>query len=110
MKHIATAFAAAAMMAVSIPLTAGVASAQSVNQRERNLSYRINIGVRNGSLTRPEASRLRTRLANLNRLEWRYRHNGLSYRERRDLDRRFDALSRAIRTQRHDRQKRWRRR
>lgn len=81
---------------------------QSINQRQRMLDGRIDQGVRNGSLTRAEASRLRTRFANLNRLEYRYRRSGgqLTYRERVDLDRRFDSLSRAVRYQKHDRQMR----
>jgi len=109
MKVIATALLAAATMAVAIPAVAGAAPAQSVNQRERNLQSRINMGVRNGSLTRAEASRLRTRLANLERLEWRYRRNGLTAWERRDLDTRFNLLSRSVLNQRHDRQRRWHR-
>lgn len=112
MRKIVTAVAAAATMAIALPCAANAAPApaQSVNQRERNLAARINMGVRNGSLTRAEASRLRTRLANLERLEWRYRRNGLSYRERVYLDRSYDNLSRAVRAQRHDRQVRRRRR
>lgn len=109
MKLITTTFLAVAMMAVAGPWATG-AAAQSVNQRERNVQDRIALGVRNGSLTRSEASRLRTRLANIERLEWRYRRNGLSYWERQDLNRRYDVLSRAIRYQRHDRQTRWHRR
>lgn len=109
MKTIATAILAAATMAVAIPTVASAAPAQSVNQRERNLRSRIDMGVRNGALTRAEASRLRTRLANLERLEWRYRRNGLTGWERRDLDMRFDALSRSVRVQRHDWQRRRRR-
>ena len=110
MKTIATALIAAATLAMALPAAASAAPAQGVNQRERNLSIRIDQGVRNGSLTRAEASRLRTRLANLRRLEWRYRRGGLSYRERLTLDRQYDSLSRAVRVQRHDRQNRWRRR
>jgi hypothetical protein len=109
MKSITTAFMAVAIMAVASPWATG-AVAKSVNQRERNLQYRIALGVRDGSLTRTEASRLRTRLANVRRLEWRYRRNSLSYWERQDLDRRFNALSKAILVQRHDRQMRWHRR
>lgn len=107
MNKIVTALAAFATMSIAVPSVASAAPAQSVNQRERNLAARINLGVRNGSLTRAEASRLRVRLANLERLEWRYRRNGLSYRERVYLDRSFNALSRAVRSQRHDRQTRW---
>ena len=79
-----------------------------MNQRKANIERRIDMGVRNGALTRREASNLRTRFANLRRLEWRYSRNGLNWRERRDLDRRYNALSNSIRIQRHDRQRRWR--
>lgn len=81
---------------------------QSINQRQANLDRRIDMGVRNGSLTRPEARRLRNQFANLNQLEWRYRRSGnrLTSWERSDLNRRFDRLSRAVRAQRHDWQRR----
>ena len=85
---------------------------QSINQRQANLYQRIDMGVRNGSLTRSEASNLRSRFVVLNNLERRYRQNGLSQWERRDLDQRFDSLSRQIRSQRHDGQNQnrpWRR-
>ncbi len=106
---IASALAAAATLAVFLPSTANAQSWQSMNQRKSNLERRIDMGVRNGGLTRREASNLRTRFANLQRLEWRYRRNGLTWNERRDLDRRYNALSSSIRIQRHDRQRRrWR--
>ncbi len=106
---IVTALVAAATMAVALPAAVSAAPWQSINQRQANLYHRIDVGVRNGSLTRAESSQLRTRFANLRRLEYRYRHNGLNRSERADLDRRFDALSRSIRTERHDRQHRWHR-
>lgn len=85
--------------------TAHAAQWQSINQRQARLDQRINRGVRNGSLTWAEAVRLRNRFWRIARLETRYRRTGgLSYWERQDLDRRFDALSRSIRVQRHDRQ------
>jgi len=105
MRLITTALVSATL-AIAAPCATS-AHAEPVGQRVRNLDYRIDMGVRNGSLTRAEASRLRTRLANVRRLEWRYRRNGLSTWERRDLNRRYDALSRAVRIQRHDRQTRW---
>ncbi|CAM3170850.1 hypothetical protein SPAN111604_08040 [Sphingomonas antarctica] len=85
---------------------------QTINQRQANLYQRIEMGVRNGSLTRVEASTLRGRFVALNNMEQRYRRGGLSQWERRDLDQRFDALSRQIRSQRHDGQNQhggWRR-
>ncbi|MGN6817990.1 MAG: hypothetical protein ACTHJR_04900 [Sphingomonas sp.] len=105
---IASALAAAATLAVLVPSAASAQGWQSMNQRKTNIERRIDMGVRNGALTRGEASRLRTRFANLQRLEWRYSRNGLTWTERRDLDRRYNALSDSIRIQRHDRQRRWR--
>lgn len=104
MKKLILALTAAATLA--IPMAASAQAWQSVNQRQSNLYNRIEQGVRNGSLTRPEARRLRNRFTNIARLERDYRVGGLSLRERRDLDQRFDALSRQIRTERRDRQDR----
>ena len=84
---------------------------QPINQREHRLTSRIDKGVRNGSLNRREAARLRYRYRRHTWLENSYRRSGrgLSTWERRDLNRRFDSLSRSVRVQRHDRQRRWRR-
>jgi hypothetical protein len=80
---------------------------QSINSRQANLDRRIDIGIRNGSLTRSEAVRLRAEFRNIAYLEARYRRSGgLSAWERQDLDRRFDRLSARIRIDRHDRQDR----
>lgn len=72
---------------------------QSINQRQANLDARIDRGVRNGALTRGEAYRLRAEFRDIAQLEARYRRTGggLSLGERRELDRRFDALSARIR-------------
>ncbi len=104
MRNAILALTAAATL--TVPMAASAQAWQSINQRQENLYNRIEQGVRNGSLTRPEALRLRTRFVALDRLESRYRANGLSMAERRDLDRRFDALSREIRAERHDGQNR----
>ena len=74
----------------------------SINQRQAQLDRRIDQGVRNGSLNRREAYRLRTEFNQIARLEARYRVNGLNGWERADLDRRFDSLSAQIRAERHD--------
>lgn len=79
---------------------------QSINARQANQFARIDQGVRNGALTRAEATRLRTDFYALNQLELRYRAGGLTLTERQDLDRRFDALSRRIYVQKNDRQDR----
>ncbi|OYX29653.1 MAG: hypothetical protein B7Y99_12805 [Caulobacterales bacterium 32-69-10] len=78
---------------------------QSINQRQAALDSRIDQGVRNGSLNRREATRLRGEFQEIARLEARYRAtNGLQASERADLDVRFDRLSGQIRMERADRQ------
>ena len=104
MKKLILALTAAATL--TVPMAASAQAWQSVNQRQANLYNRIDQGIRNGSLTRPEARQLQNRFRNIARLENRYRAGGLSLRERRDLDQRFDALSRQIRMERNDRQDR----
>ncbi|WP_339933377.1 hypothetical protein [uncultured Brevundimonas sp.] len=79
---------------------------QAINRRQATLDRRIDLGVRNGSLTRREAVSLRREFNNIARLESQYRRNGLTRREMADLDRRFDRLSRQIRIERNDRQTR----
>ncbi|MBX9746802.1 MAG: hypothetical protein K2X34_07865 [Hyphomonadaceae bacterium] len=105
-KFLAMAVAASAL-AVAAPASAQ--SWQSINERQDNLDRRIDAGVRNGSLTRNEAGRLRAEFNDIVRLEARYRSSyGLSHAERRDLDRRFDALSAQVRFERNDRDDRGR--
>lgn len=104
MKRTLLALAALATVAAA-PLAAQAQPWQSINQRQANLDHRIDVGVRNGSLTRSEAMRLRGEFRSIARLETSYRRsNGLSMRERADLDARFDRLSRQIQAERHDRQ------
>ena len=104
MKRTLLALAALATVAAA-PLAAQAAPWQTINQRQANLEHRIDQGVRNGSLTRGEALRLRGEFRSLSRLEASYRRsNGLSMRERADLDARFDRVSRQVRIERHDRQ------
>jgi hypothetical protein len=104
MKKLLAMAVAAGALAVAAPASAQVW--QSINQREAQLDTRIDAGVRDGSLTRQEAFRLRDEFNDLARLEARYRADGLSFGERADLDRRFDALSSQIRYQRNDDQSR----
>lgn len=76
---------------------------QPIAQRKYNLDRRIDVGQRNGQLSRREASRLRTELNALVRLEYSYQRGGLSARERSELDRRYDRLAYQIREERRDR-------
>ena len=79
---------------------------QSINVRQANLDRRIDVGLRNGQLSRREATRLRGEFNALLRLEANYRRGGLTAWERADLDRRFDRLSYQIRDERRDRDNR----
>ena len=98
--------------ASAVALSATAAAAQPyggwtpINQRQAQLEQRIDRGVRHGGLTRVEARQLRGEFRNIERLETRYRANGLSRWERADLDRRMDQLSARIAQQRHDGQRR----
>lgn len=103
MKRTLVAFAALGLAAAAAPAFAqGWAP---ISAREANLDRRIDRGLRDGSLTDREASRLRGEFRDILRLETRYRETGgLQNWERADLDRRFDRLSAEIRDQRHDAQ------
>jgi len=79
---------------------------QPIAQRKHNLDQRIEVGQRNGQLSRREATRLRTELNQLVRLEYSYQRGGLSLRERQELDRRYDRLSNQVRAERRDRDNR----
>lgn len=84
------------------PHHASYGSWQSINARQANLDRRIDQGVRNGQLSRREATRLRGEINSILRLEANYRRGGLTAWERQDLDRRFDRLSAQIRYERRD--------
>lgn len=84
----------------------GYGNWQSINVRQASLDRRIDQGVRNGQLSRREATRVRSEFNGLARLENQYRRGGLTAWERSDLDRRFDRLSASIRYERNDRDNR----
>lgn len=120
MKKILLSIAAVSAIAAAVP---AVASAQAYGpdrgydhgfdrgpdrgygdggDRVARLDQRIDMGIRSGGLTRPEARRLKGELRETARLEARYRRGGLTGWERADLDRRFDRISTQIRYERHD--------
>ena len=81
---------------------------QSISQRKYQLDRRIDVGIRNGALSRREATRLQTQLNSLIRLERSYMRGGLTRGERDDLDRRYDRLAVQVRMERRDRDgRRW---
>lgn len=75
---------------------------QNISQRKYQLDRRIDVGERNRQLSRREATRLRAELNALVRLERTYLRGGLSWRERADLDRRYDRLAVQVRAERRD--------
>jgi hypothetical protein len=91
------------LVALAAPGVASAAPWQSINQRQARLDQRIDQGIRSGALTRNEAVRLRGEFRQIVSLESRYRRNGLSLQERRDLDRRFDSLSARVRIDKNNR-------
>lgn len=75
---------------------------QPLSLRQDRIERRIDQGMRSGELTRREARQLRYQFNDLLRLEARYDRDGLNYREREDLQRRYDDLSRRVRFEKHD--------
>ena len=101
-KFLIPLLAASTLAGAALP--AAAAPWMNVNQRQAQIDHRIDVGVRNGSLTRREAANLRYEFQGIVRLERQYRRTGgLQRWERRDLDRRLDRLSARIRIDRHDR-------
>ena len=108
MKKFAMLIAGIGIAAAALPGAANAAPWQNINQRQAQIDNRIDQGIRSGALTRREATNLRSEFRQISRLEARYRASrpGLTMAERRDLDRRFNALSAKVRVQKHDRQDR----
>ena len=79
---------------------------QSISNRKYQLDRRIDVGLRNGSLSRSEGRRLENELNRLIRLERSYMRGGLTRWERNDLDRRYDRLAVEVRMERRDRDNR----
>ena len=75
---------------------------QSITQRKYNLDARIDRGVQTRQISYREATRLKSELNSLVRLEQSYMRGGLTRWERQDLDRRYDRLSAQVRYERND--------
>lgn len=75
---------------------------RSIAQRKHALDARIDQGLRARKLSPREASRLRSELDGLVRLERSYMRGGLTRWERQDLERRYDRLAAQIRYERND--------
>ena len=75
----------------------------SINQRQAVLDARIDRGIRDGSLNRVEAERVRAEFRDIAAMEARYRGDGRLERwEEAELDRRFDVLAARVRLERND--------
>ena len=74
-----------------------------LNGDQARLAQRIERAAYNGRISRREAQNLRAQLEDYQRLEWRYRRDGLSGWERRDLQNRLDRIERNLRDERWDR-------
>lgn len=109
MKKLTILLAGLGMATAVVPSLASAAPWTSISQRQANLSQRIDQGIRSGALDRREALQLKNQLRQIVGLEYRYARSGgrIDMRERADLDRRFDAISRKVYNQKHDRQHRW---
>jgi len=84
-----------------------LAGTPRLNQREANQHARIHQGVESGSLTKPEARRLRAGEARLNYNEARAKSDGVvTPAERAKLHREADRESERIYRQKHDAQTR----
>lgn len=106
MKKLIAAAAVVATLGAALP-----AAAQPWNgggyaggfQNDRGIEFRIDRGVRNGSLTPQEARQLNRQLENVQRLERQYARNGISPSEARELNRRYADLEFRLRAERNDR-------
>lgn len=109
MKSMATSALLAALLAGAVALPVAAAERErGVNGRQNVQHDRIQRGVRNGDLTRGEATRLRGEARSVRREERAFRADGnLSAGERRHLNRDLNRLSRDIHQQRHDGQRRF---
>jgi len=79
----------------------------NINQYQARLDQRIDVGIRNGMLTRAEATNLRNEFRAIANLEMQYRRNGLTAGERAELDRRLDNLDRRVTLAVRDDDQRW---
>ena len=80
-----------------------------INTRQAEIEARIEAGVRNRTLSRGEAARLRAELDTISRIEAQYRASGGKFTgvERDYLQQRLDVLARQVRADRRDDDRRW---
>jgi hypothetical protein len=97
MKKIIIALAATTAFAGAAPAAAQYGMGGNGPVRADQLQLQLQAGVRSGAITRAEAMPLREQLRQLTRLETLYARDGISGRERADLQHRINALRQGIR-------------
>lgn len=95
-----------AVIVTMIGCAPAFAAGRGINHRQARQQARIYQGIASGSLTEREAARLERQEGRIDTLEARDRRNGLSPRERAQLERDLNRESRQIYRQKHDKQHR----
>ena len=95
MKKVLITMAALSALSAGAPAAAQIAG--GVRAQLQQLDLRLQAGLRSGAITRREAVPLRGQFDQMARLERLYSRDGLSGRERADLEQRIQVLRRAIR-------------
>ena len=96
MKKLVIALAATAAFVGAAPAVAQYASGNT-QIRSDQLQMQLQAGIRSGAISRAEAIPLRQQLMQLTRLERLYARDGISGRERADLQHRINDLRQGIR-------------
>jgi hypothetical protein len=105
MKRVLVAVAALSTLAAALPAAAQPYRGddwRGGRDPSHHLEMRIQRMVERGAISWREARNLRAQVNMVERLEWRYSRDGLSNWERRDLDRRYDAIQARIRYEARD--------
>jgi hypothetical protein len=97
MNKFVIALAATTAFAGAAPAAAQYGSGYNGPIRSDQLQLQLQAGVRSGAISRAEAMPLREQLMQLTRLERLYARDGLSGRERADLQHRINAVRQGIR-------------
>ena len=97
MNKIIIALAATTAFAGAAPAAAQYGAGGNGQIRSGQLQMQLQAGVRSGAISRAEAMPLREQLTQLTRLERLYARNGISGRERADLQHRINTLRQGIR-------------
>jgi uncharacterized membrane protein YebE (DUF533 family) len=104
-RRITLGLALATFAAAGFATSASAQSTPRIDQRQANQERRIDQGVANGSLTRPEANRLERGQNHVNRMEGRALADGtVTNRERARIEHAQDVQSKRIYRQKHDAQ------